>query len=617
MKKRSFIKIIAIFLCCCFSTGILVFAEDISQAAANDKIAANLSVKLSSQSNDESFFVYVYFNDDASEVLSTMKLEHADLYATYTQAQSSEILRSENNSESVAVLQELSTNDFATLQEAIETKRQLYSKYYLEQTTATLAKYCTAKSVQYVSSYAPMAIVSVTASELKEMALDPTITKLSLFENKQASVSGLANGNLTSRANVVRDTYGNAGAGVKIGQIEPGIPDTSDTHLSSANIITNTSFGGMQSTDVHATYVARIMVGLTGLAPSASLYSTSASYTIDHYRAIDWLVSQGVNVINMSANFYGDHEYNDFCAYIDHLAVQHDVHFVTTAGNWEQVDPNYYVCSPGLAYNVITVGAYNDNNTAPINDSQIYSTHKDDYLEGYSKYMESSSSGVCKPNLVASGNDFWGGGGTSYAAPQVTGVIAQLCSYNASLKTKQSSMGAILAASCGRKLAAEVIAGSELVYPSYFKGGTFINSVTPAYCNQISDTQGAGKLDAYWARSIISSGTYWSLTLDANVETYTKTVYITKGTETLSRVALFWLKKNYVDSQYNITQTAIADWDLAVRAPDGSYIATSMTYDNNYEIVQFVPPVSGNYTIELTRVTSPYNESSYLGFAVW
>lgn len=52
------------------------------------------------------------------------------------------------------------------------------------------------------------------------------------------------------------------------------------------------------------------------------------------YGAINWLVSQGVNVINMSAGIDGACLYDEFCEYIDLLSIQHDVHFVASAGNY-------------------------------------------------------------------------------------------------------------------------------------------------------------------------------------------------------------------------------------------------------------------------------------------
>lgn len=41
-----------------------------------------------------------------------------------------------------------------------------------------------------------------------------------------------------------------------------------------------------------------------------------------------------------------------------------------------------------------------------------------------------------------------------------------------------------------------------------------------------------------------------------------------------------------------------------------------MTYDCNYEIVQFVPPESGYYKIRITKYEAD-NEKSYVGIAVW
>lgn len=618
--KRKFVKLIAMFVIATFLFNTTAFAVETSSTEASVKISEDVSAKLVEMSDDEKISVYIYFTDTSDSVLSTMKSNYSDLYATYVAA------TGETDSFSSSLL----TVDAAKaetdeqkemVQASIQVKRDLYNDHYSSANRSILKKYCSDDDILFVSSYAPMVIASVTRSELKQLMADSSVTNISLFEDKELSVSSLINGNLSSRATYVRDTLGNRGYGVKIGQIEPAVPNTSDSYLASANITTNTSFGGnLSSANVdHATIVARIMVGSTGVAPSASLYSASVGSLESVYNAVDWLISKGVNVINMSANFYGWHGYDAFCAYIDHLAVQHDVHFVVTSGNNDVRDPNYYVCSPGMAYNAITVGAYHDNSTAPANDTQIYAKQKDDYIETYSKYLEGDATDrPCKPNLVASGNDFWGQSGTSFAAPQVTGVIAQLCSYNSSLKTKQTCMGAILAASCGRKIASEVQTGTEIVSSGSFKGGKFTSSASVALSgNQISNIQGAGKLDAYWARTIVASGYYWSATLSASTTIHTQNVYITKGSETLTRVALYWLKRNTVDSQNNVTEIDMPDWDLKVYGPDGSLIASSTTYYSNFEIVQFVPPSSGTYQIEIRRVDSSYDEKSNIGLAVW
>lgn len=631
MKRNAILKTIAVCIICAFLCNTIALAVETSSIESIGKISENVTAKLADMSNNEKISVCVQFSDNSDEVMSTMKSKHTELYTTYVNAKGPEIATAEDSVASLTSAQRTAKIDAVKLQDSIEVKRQLYRTHYLTKNASLLEKHCSGEDVLFTSAYAPMAIVSVTKRELKQIALDPSVTEISLFENKEAVNCSLENANLTSRAGYVRDTLGNSGSGVKIGQIEGAVLNAADPELANVNIVLNTSFGGSsENKDItHATNVAKIMVGSSGVAPSAMLYAASAGNLLQHFNAIEWLISQGVNVINMSFMRAGEHGYNYFCSYVDHIAVQHDVHVVVAAGNFdpEVYEDNFIICSPGMAYNAITVGAYNDKGTAPANDSQILATHKDDIIEDYSKYLKHDPTGVIldgprKPNLVASGNDFWNDRGTSYAAPQVAGVIAQLCGYDPALKVKQSSMGAILAASCGRKLAADVMPGTEIISSGSFKGGLFSEDVSSWDCGwQISDKEGAGKLDAYWARTIVAADNYWSATVSASVTSYTREVYITKGSETLTRVALFWLKRNDAHSQSNIAQIPLADWDLHVYAPDGSLMGSSVTSDSNFEIVQFVPPESGVYEIVAYRYdanpSNPYSESSYIGLALW
>ena len=52
--------------------------------------------------------------------------------------------------------------------------------------------------------------------------------------------------------------------------------------------------------------------------------------------------------------------------------------------------------------------------------------------------------------------------------------------------------------------------------------------------------------------------------------------------------------------------------------PNGNSIGKSSTVRSNYEIVQFVPTVGGNYTIKVT-FEEDYTSNSYvyLGIAIW
>ena len=652
MKRKTKLKFIAVCLIFTFFCNIAVLAVGSSAAGTVGKFSETLSAKLAAATKDEKISAYVFFKDESTSVLTTMKNTHAELFATYTAAKGV-TPAAEEKMATATDSQRLEAVDDVKLQQAIEVKRQLYKNHYTTANSAVLEKHCEEADILFVSSYAPMAIVTGTARELKALALDASVTRIDLFENTPLYDTPLSNRsaldeelpivdlendndnrNKNSRANYVRDTLGYSGQGVKIGQLETAIPDVYNTELGLLDIYVNTEFGGYNNDRYwlnHATRVAAIMIGTYGVAPSATLYSASTHMALQQYPAVEWLVSQGVNVINMSANDSGNHLYDTFCAYIDHLAVQHDVHFVTSSGNTPYDNDNsYHVTNPAMAYNAITVGAYDDMGTVPENDSQIYDTQIYDILAPYSRFEDvqdgSDPSRVYKPNLVAMGSNILEDSGTSYAAPQVTGVIAQLCSYDPSLKTKQTSMGAILMASCGRKLAFEVQAGTEIISSGSFKGGDFTEAASiEGTDNQISDKQGAGKLDAYWAYTIVRDGRYWSLTLDSTVTEYTKNVYITSGSNVLTRVGIFWLKRNFVFNEIEpgqlsepyVTQHALADWDLKIYDPDGEVIESSVSSYNNYEIVQFAPSKSGTYRITLTRYTSDYEQPTNMGIAVW
>lgn len=630
MKKKVCCTLMALLML----IGIVSVFPQTSMAQSNNeecKISSRLEKELLTKSDNDLVDVYIYLSyEEVDEtVMGQMKEEYPYEYKTYMLAKEGNESLSDlsdfivdKDTDAIEVLSEESSDYQQTIQKAIEIKRNFYVQYYKKNNESFLRKHEKEVSVVFMSSYAPLCIATIPKMKIQECAKDDKVLFMDLFKDEESSISSLETANLTTRAAYVRDTYGNTGSGVKIGQIEPGIPYTTNSDLTSASITTNSSFGPNTTAAVrnHATRVARIMVGSSaGIAPDATLFCVGCTQLSSHYEAIEWLLSKGVNVINMSANFYNSFGYDNFCAYIDHLAVQHDVHFVVSAGNvGNGGDNTTHIVSPGMAYNAITVGNFSDNGTGPANDSEINLYQADDYLVSSSKYSEHDTSNRPeKPNLVAPGYNILEDSGTSFSAPQVTAVIAQLCSYRSALKTRQSSMGAILAASCGRKLRSEVESGTEIVTSSGFKGGKFTASASVTGSgNQISKKQGAGKLDSRWARSIVSSGNYWPLTLSGSTSEYTKTVHITASTNALTRVAIFWLKRNTVDSQNNVIQISLPNWNLYVYDPNGTLVGSSITSYSNYEIVQFVPSISGTYTIKLLRAGS-YTEKSHIAIAVW
>lgn len=621
--KRLFCVLLALLML--FFTFVPAIAED---KQVSSKLSAEVKDVIKDMSSDEEISVYVLLNDIDSDAVM-------DSFAKSFKGEASEyMLAKEGDPESSirqAVQGDISRKGECEeradpvngdlLQKGIENKRALFAKTYLEQNGAFANAFATKSKQIFVSKYSPLIILTVSKQTLLEMEKDSRVASLELFQDLE-SVPTMTTANAVSRADYVRDTCGNTGTGVKIGIVESiGLPMLNESDLSNATIIRN----GSAVYDLHSTKVARILVGKSyGIAPNAQLYCTIGHNVSDFYSSIEWLISKGVNVINASLGFQQPSrlgQYDDIAQWIDHIAIMHDVHFVVAAGNrgnvvaaGNQGNGDAYVTSPGMAYNAITVGGFNDMNTVSHTDDERYISTK-----GGSSYRESVSSGRPeKPNIIASAQNIifdasTTSSGTSYAAPQVTGIIAQLCGYRSALKVKQTAVGAMLAAGASLKL--------EGVNGSGQRGDSFPSGVRISGSTQISDYEGAGKVNARDARLIASTGNYWGVNISASSFPYTQTVYINASNDSLTRVAIFWLKRNSLAATDHTTgtvaQESIPDLDLKVYAPDGTLVGSSTTTHSKFEIVQFTTPATGTYSIQITKHGTGSTLRENVGIAVW
>jgi len=534
--------------------------------------------------------------------MSEFEKSYPDEYDLYSKVKGSCLSSTYANSD---VSDILSLSEEEILQSAIEHKRLIYSRMYNEYNQAFCDKYKINQSnILFLSSYAPFVIIRGT-NELGEIIKeDADVISINPFVNEASVVQGLSMANSMSRANIVRDSLGYQGSGVKMGIVESGgVPDTSDSYLQGKNIIKKS---GDNTVDEHATIVARILIGTDssgtndGFAPLSSLYCCIGANTLQYYSSVEWLISSGVNIINASLGFAGaTGSYASQDAWTDHIAVAHDIHFVVASGN-DFTNTNRYVSSPALGYNVISVGGVNSNGAVLGSAIGTFT------MADFSCYVETGTTHPEKPNVVAESVGFWGYQGTSMSAPQVAGTIAQLCSFRSSLKVKQTAVGAIIMASAAQKIEAE---GTGT------KGDTF--SYVTRVNSQISKKEGAGLLDSRWAWGIVNANNYWSVQIANSSYPYTKTVSINASANSVTRVCIFWLKKNSVNHTSNsVSLTTCSNLNLYVYGPSGNLVGSSATLLSNYEIVQFVPTVSGTYTIKIEDLGS-YSGSDYVGIAVW
>ena len=288
---------------------------------------------------------------------------------------------------------------------------------------------------------------------------------------------------------------------------------------------------------------------------------------------LSWGRDTGLSVDNDEARYYDSLIFNSFRT------------VVVAAGN--SGDGNGNVGTPGVAYNVITVGNFNDLNTT---------TWSGDIMNSSSSWRDPISA---KPEIAAPGTNInsattaspWTGpigSGTSYAAPMVTGLTTALMQRNRSLQIWPEAVKAILMAS-----ATHNIEGAR----------------------RFSSRDGAGGIVAYNADNVTRGynggwvGLNYSCSSPTNYNALTMPLVAGKRT----RAVIAWDQN---PSYENYTSQPSADLDLRILSPSGSVVASSTSLNNIFEIVDFTPTTTGTYTLQIHKFRCS-STPKYVGAAWW
>lgn len=440
--------------------------------------------------------------------------------------------------------------------------------------------------VRYASEYAPLIYAELTKKEIQDLE---TRGDVEIVDKEGIAKSEINSAIPTIKANLVWPYV--KGSGVKVAVVE-------DDGIAFDNpyLMNGIYYKRYQPyiDNTHATMVAGIIASThntyKGVAPGVYLLSANSQdyYESSLIKASDWALTKGANILSLSWGIESDGYLHIMDKYYDYITARPPYPIVTkSAGN-----TGGRITTPGNAWNVITVGAIDDINTA---------SWSRDVMADYSSYIDpiSARGDRDKPEVVAVGSRIrstdvmypwitpYEADGTSFAGPAVAGEAALLMSKNPTLKQWPEAVRAAIFAS-----AVHNIEGSS----------------------RLSEKDGMGAIVVSEAYNVVAKNQLKYTTI-SSTGTYPIKYMFNASAGKKVRVVISWNSK----STRPIYGTDIlkVDLDLRVKRPiTGSCVGSSVSHDNNYEIVEFVAPVSGVYTAEISKVRwdSGYT-SERLGFA--
>lgn len=435
----------------------------------------------------------------------------------------------------------------------------------------------------------PAIAAHLSPAALRALADDPEIDRIYLDPPAEAE---LDIAKVTTGITSIHSA-GTLGSGIRVAAIEGQGGRAENASLLLRPVVQD-DLNVCATADDHATAVAGIFkerrfalfpppVGEDGLTPNAELRMAGSCSTVTDElrlastRAADW----GARALNLSWGLDTGLAVGATDRFYDDMTFNRWRTIVKSAGNRAN-HPNCFpntntITSPGLAYNVITVGGFDDHNTVSWADDTIYecsssgnpmSTHND-------REKPEIAAPAVNLNIVTIGRaDLQNFTGTSGAAPQVTATAALLMERNGRLSVWPEIIRAVLMAT-----ATHNIEGNS----------------------RLSDVDGAGGMVANAAADLIGDPQRWNglfygcgSSTPARLDLATLSV----GPRTRHRVVLSW-DTDPAFPDYGTRPSA--DIDLRVVDLNGRVVASSMSWDNTFEIVEFDSFFAGTYTVQAVR----------------
>ncbi len=443
--------------------------------------------------------------------------------------------------------------------------------------------------VIYADSHAPVIVFNGTYHQIAGLALSDLVDRVYLSLDYEAELN---NAVATHRFDRVHD-FGVRGDGVKVAIVEStGVSNTHpDLNVTAWFNSANPNVG------FHPTAIAGIIgssnAANPGHARGVEILSGNSNGWSDAQlmAATSWAITQGADIINMSFGSDTNLALASLDRYVDYTIRNTATCIVKSAGNRGNTDGD--CTSPGLGWNILTTGNVADGNNANwVDDAMAFDSSFGNPI--------SANGDRTKPDLCAVGssmvtsNTAGGfsnqGSGTSYAAPGIVGMAAALMQARSSLKYWPEEVRALMMTASGHN-----IEGSS----------------------RLSDNDGAGCINGLRAYRIVEQGNLTHGTLSptsfSNNGYKTQDIYLRAGD--MTRIVLCWDSKAASDYTTNVLD---ADLDLAVlfgqSTTAGPILASSGSWDNSYEIIEFCPTTTGWHTIRINDFRFD-GTSEYYGLA--
>ncbi|MFN0060257.1 MAG: dockerin type I domain-containing protein [Planctomycetota bacterium] len=437
----------------------------------------------------------------------------------------------------------------------------------------------------YVSQFAPLVYVVLSKRDVVAIAERSDVDAI-YGPNQNRDFLDVAK--RLHKADIV-DGWNFQGSGIDVGILEDSRIDFTNVWLPAGT----TRVPGDGNVDDHATACAGMVASshatFQGLAQSVGLFSANATTYGDANlaAAIDWAAgTQNLDVINNSWGDGSTTTLNDHDRHYDYV-VRYQWSTVTVAAGNDGLGVGN-VGSPGKGFNVLTCGGLNDGGTE---------TWADDVMYGSSSTIDPST-GAEKPEVVASavsitstvmpasapGGIADAGSGTSYATPMVTAIVADVMDASNITILPELTKAVMLAT------ALHNIEGST----------------------RLSEQDGTGGVDARAAVQMAEEDFIhdWRSVTPA---TLPYSIFMQCGAGERVRAVICWDSNPSSDYSSDPLQ---ADIDLSAWGPTGTFVASSTSIANPFEIVDFTATTAGLYEFRVVNFSFT-GTSEYIGFAAW